>query len=61
MKSTTGWNRPNTGNINESCFSALPGGICEIFDFGFQGSDYYGYWWSSTASDEYYVWCKILY
>jgi uncharacterized protein (TIGR02145 family) len=44
---TANWSSPNTGATNESGFTALPGGICEIGG-GFFHQGIYGYWWSST-------------
>jgi uncharacterized protein (TIGR02145 family) len=48
MKSTTGWNSPNTGATNTSGFSALPGGSRYDYDGTFDNVGYYGYWWSSS-------------
>jgi len=45
---TTHWLAPNTGAINESGFSGLPGGYNYSGSFGNLGS--YGNWWSSTES-----------
>jgi uncharacterized protein (TIGR02145 family) len=47
MKSTTGWNAPNTGATNESGFSGLPGGL-RNYHGPYKSIVYYGYWWSST-------------
>jgi uncharacterized protein (TIGR02145 family) len=55
MKSTTGWNSPNTDATNSSGFSALPGGSRSGGGFpdGYYGSlgyaGYGGSWWSSTS------------
>jgi uncharacterized protein (TIGR02145 family) len=47
---TTHWNSPNTGAINESGFTALPGGqrneACSFLDIG-----NLGIWWSATESN----------
>lgn len=57
MKSTTGWNDPNTDATNSSGFSGLPGGLKKD-DGGSQGNDtydgigYYVYWWSSTEAED---------
>ena len=60
MKSTTGWNSPNTGATNESGFTGLPGGYREdvgaYYEFGS-----YGFWWSSTAYDSTRAWDRYLY
>jgi hypothetical protein len=60
MKSTTGWNAPNTGATNSSGFAGLPA--------GYRGSDgtFYnigniGYWWSSTEYDNTSVWYRFMY
>jgi uncharacterized protein (TIGR02145 family) len=47
MKSTTGWESPNTDASNSSGFSALPGGNrAEGGDFLFEG--YIACWWTAT-------------
>lgn len=54
MKSTTGWNPPNTDATNESGFSGLPGG----YRYGggsFNSVGEEGLWWSSTENDTYYA------
>ncbi|MCO5231440.1 MAG: fibrobacter succinogenes major paralogous domain-containing protein [Chitinophagales bacterium] len=49
MKSTTGWNSPNTDATNESGFSGLPGGYRTIlYDGKFGDKGNMGQWWSST-------------
>ena len=56
MKSTTGWNSPNTGATNESGFTGLPGGA-RSNDGTYSNIGSYGYWWSSTenySSDAWY-------
>jgi uncharacterized protein (TIGR02145 family) len=59
MKSSTGWNAPNTGATNSSGFTGLPGGYR-----GGDGPYYYvgygGYWWSSTEYDSTSAWYRIL-
>jgi uncharacterized protein (TIGR02145 family) len=54
------WMPPNTGAINSSGFSALPGGyydnnndtisydVTDPNTYGFKGNGYFGHWWSST-------------
>lgn len=59
MKSTTGWDSPNTGATNSRGFSALPGGCC-VSDgtHDYQGS--YGSWWSSTPYGSYSAYSRNL-
>jgi uncharacterized protein (TIGR02145 family) len=59
MKSTTGWNAPNTGATNESGFSGLPGGDRRTSG-AYSDIGNYGYWWSSTEFDSVYVWARRL-
>ncbi len=60
MKSTTGWNSPNTGATNSSGFTAFPGGFRDdVGTYDYIG--YLGYWWSSTEYDSNYAWYRILY
>jgi uncharacterized protein (TIGR02145 family) len=59
MKSTSGWNAPNTAATNSSGFSGLPGGK------RFDGDDYVdigiiGYWWSSSEINTDFVWTRAL-
>jgi len=59
MKSTTGWNAPNTGATNSSGFAGLPGGRRNIYGtFNFIGN--YGFWFSSTAGGAYSAWSYYL-
>lgn len=54
------WQSPNTGAVNSSGFTALPGGNC-LPDGTFNSLGTTGYWW---ASDEYNLsssWCAGLY
>jgi uncharacterized protein (TIGR02145 family) len=48
MKSTTGWNPPNTGATNSSGFSGLPGGAESINNGAFNGIGVNGLWFSTT-------------
>lgn len=46
------WQSPNTGATNESGFTALPGGYFDgIYSFFF-GTGLYGFWWSTTESND---------
>jgi uncharacterized protein (TIGR02145 family) len=50
MKSTSGWNNPNSGGngSNSSGFTGLPGGYRGAG--GFYSSGGFGYWWSASES-----------
>jgi uncharacterized protein (TIGR02145 family) len=48
MKSTTGWNPPNTSATNESGFTGLPGGFRDGYEGLFQSFNTSGRWWTST-------------
>ncbi|MGV9003096.1 FISUMP domain-containing protein [Flavobacterium sp.] len=55
MKSTTGWNSPNTAATNSSGFTGLPGGCRNDYgSFYFIGET--GYWWSSSEDDATNAW-----
>ncbi len=60
MKSTAGWNSPNTGATNESGFTGLPGGYRES-NGTYNLIDNFGYWWSSTENDSSFAWGPHLY
>jgi hypothetical protein len=45
---TTNWLNPNTGAINTSLFTALPGGYRGSSDGEYGGIGESGFWWSST-------------
>lgn len=51
MKTTTGWELPNTGATNESGFSALPAGYRWFNDGTFTGLTFYAGWWTATPFD----------
>lgn len=53
MKSTIGWNSPNTGATNSSGFSALPGG--GRYDDNFHRLGECSIWWSSTPYDTFRI------
>ncbi|MFN5380849.1 MAG: FISUMP domain-containing protein, partial [Bacteroidota bacterium] len=60
MKSTTGWNAPNTAATNESGFSVLPGGNRIDDDGSFYVVGTAGLWWSSTESSTTSAWYRNL-
>jgi uncharacterized protein (TIGR02145 family) len=59
MKSVTGWNPPNTGATNSSCFTALPVGY-RFIDGSFSIAGNIGYWWSSTEYSSTIAWLRSL-
>jgi uncharacterized protein (TIGR02145 family) len=60
MKSTTGWNAPNTGATNSSGFAGLPGGYRYVGGaFGSVGV--FGVWWSAGEFDTVFAWGRDLY
>jgi uncharacterized protein (TIGR02145 family) len=60
MKSTTGWNSPNTGATNSSGFAGLPGGVRNP-DGTFVDVVNNGYWWSFTEYNTTDSWYRSLY
>ena len=50
------WNSPNTGAINSSGFTALPGGGRGSLDGSFYDLGHNGYWWSATEYNAKYAW-----
>lgn len=60
MKSTTGWNFPNTDATNSSGFTGLPGGG-RFIDGVFANIGYNGSFWSSTQFDTSSAWMRYLY
>jgi uncharacterized protein (TIGR02145 family) len=62
LKSTTGWNSPNTGATNSSGFTGLPGGSrVDIGHFGNEIAGYAGMWWSSTFASYNFAWGHYFY
>lgn len=53
------WNSPNTGNTNESGFSALPGGF-RMNTNNFYHLGGYAYFWSSTQINTHNAWIQTL-
>ena len=60
LKATTGWYNPNSGAVNSSGFSGLPGG-CRTTDGSFGSAVMVGYWWSSMVGDTSLAWTRYLY
>ena len=60
MKSTTGWNSPNTGATNSSDFSALPGGYREGTNGPYNYVGLLAGWWSSSAFNSSNTWDRHL-
>lgn len=61
LKSTEGWNAPDSlVGTNEVGFSALAGG-CRLFNgqFADPGLQYTGFWWSSTVNND-QAWFRFL-
>jgi uncharacterized protein (TIGR02145 family) len=61
MKTTTGWNSPNTGATNSSGFAGLPGGSRFNALGTFAGIGDYGLWWSSTAINTDFALPRVLF
>jgi uncharacterized protein (TIGR02145 family) len=55
---TSHWSSSYTGGINETGFTAVPGGYC--YKGTFNGVGESGYWWSSTEYSSIYAWCRKL-
>jgi uncharacterized protein (TIGR02145 family) len=56
---TTQWITPNTGAINETGFSALPGGQRKVVN-GFDYIGYIGYWWTSSEYTPGTAWVRSM-
>jgi uncharacterized protein (TIGR02145 family) len=56
---TIHWQSPNIGAINESGFSALPGGQCDDKGY-FLALESYAFFWSSTDYTLNYAWSRLL-
>jgi uncharacterized protein (TIGR02145 family) len=59
MKTTTGWNSPNTGATNSSGFSALPGGL-RNGNGDFLDMSYFAHFWSSSECSSNNAWDRDL-
>ncbi len=53
------WEDPNTNSTNESGLSCLPGGYRDTSG-GFFSSGFFGYWWSSTESNNFKALLRFL-
>ena len=58
MKSTTGWDSPNTGATNASGFSAIPAGYINMLKSGLAGR--FAFFWSATAINDKSAWLRYL-
>ena len=58
IKSNSGWQNGANGT-NTSRFYALPGGF-RNYNGAFSFLEYFGYWWSSSASNNEYAWGRYL-
>ena len=58
---TTSWNSPNAGATNMSLFTGLPGGYRDN-DGSYNYIGYFGYWWSSSSTENntYFAWTRFL-
>jgi uncharacterized protein (TIGR02145 family) len=56
----THWNSPNSGATNSSTFNALGGSKREGSGTFTTAIGDYGLWWTNTAFDNSYSWCRIL-
>lgn len=60
LKTTTGWDSPNTGATNESGFNAMPGGM----RFNYPGNFYYmgsfANFWTGTVFSSSHAWYRRL-
>ena len=53
------WFSQNFGATNESCFTALPGGI-RVYDGAFYYNGVHGYWLSTSEDETIYIWVREL-
>ena len=61
MRATSGWEAWEEGGngTNESGFSGLPGGT-RLEGGGFSSGDYFGYWWTSSLTNQGTAWLREL-
>jgi len=57
---TRHWASPNTGATNSTGFTAIPGGS-RYFTGSFLSMGYYPTFWSSTETESYYAWSRLLF
>lgn len=62
LKETTTlhWSTPNAGILNQSGFTALPGGRREYTDGSFINLGFDGFWWTSSAYNPDYSWYRYI-
>lgn len=62
MKTTTGWNPPNSGASNASGFSAIPSGCrsCRLFGGAYTDAGEAAFFWSTTAGVGNVAYARIL-
>jgi uncharacterized protein (TIGR02145 family) len=62
MKTTTGWNfNSSAPATNSSGFAGLPGGYRDEVGVLFGSIDLYGYWWSSSSTENGPTYRKLIY
>jgi len=59
LKSTKGWNSPDSGATNSSGFTAIPGGYRDLYGT-FYHIGFWGMWWSSTENYTAFAWFRYL-
>lgn len=57
---TIHWRSPNKAAINSSSFTGLPGGSRSVSNGSFSNIGEYGYFWSSSHRNYFYVWSLNL-
>jgi uncharacterized protein (TIGR02145 family) len=59
-KGTLHWTSPNSGAVNSSGFTALPGGY-RYYNGVYNAGKRYGFWWTSTESNSVNAYARDLY
>ncbi|MCU4176449.1 FISUMP domain-containing protein [Carboxylicivirga sp. N1Y90] len=52
---TAHWRSPNIGATNETCFTAVPGGIRHVSGGAYIGIGTEGYWWTTTQDGSFHA------